>query len=125
MTSAFAVTDAARSALGLLVEREERRVGSRDAAIANVAGLVGSSASWVKKFIGRSVEVKEPRLTLFLNIRIAYETMCNRVEQEQQAELANITLLKREIDAVTSGFVEMVQDNARAQEARKKTGIAR
>lgn len=125
MSSASTVTDATRSALDILVDREERRIGSRDLAFENIAQLVGASSSWLKKFIGRSDEVKEPRLTLFLNIRAAYETMCNRVEQEQQAELANITLLKREIDAVTSGFVEMVQDNARAQEARKKTGITR
>lgn len=125
MTSVLAITDATRSALGLLVEREERRVGSRDVAFENVAQIVGSSSSWVKKFIGRSDEVKEPRMTLFLNIRAAYEHLCNRVEQEHQAELAKITLLKREIDAAAGGFVEMVQDNAHTHAARKKARIDR
>ena len=64
-------------------------------------------------------------MTLFLNIRIAYEHLCNRVEQEHQAELAKIALLKREIDAVTGGFVELVQDNAQTQAARKKAGGGR
>jgi hypothetical protein len=118
--TAIAVTDATRSALGLLVDREERRVGSRDVAFENVARLIGTSSSWVKKFIGRSREVKEPRLTLFFNIRFAYENLCTRVEQEHQAELAKITLLKRGIDAVTGGFVELVQDNSRAPASSKK-----
>lgn len=122
MSSALDITDATRSALGLLVDREERRVGSRDVAFENIARLVGTSASWAKKFVGCSGEVKEPRMTLFLNIRAAYENLCNRVEQEHQAELAKITLLKREIDAASEGFVEMVQDNARADLPRKNSG---
>lgn len=120
MTSASTLTDATRCALGVLVEREARRIGSRDVALENTAHLVGTSASWVRKFIGRSDEVKEPRMTLFLNIRAAYEHLCNRVEQEQRAELAKITLLKREIDAATGGFVEMVQDNSHSHAAREK-----
>jgi hypothetical protein len=119
MSSAATLADATRSALGLLVEREERRVGSRDVAFENVAQSVGSSASWVRKFIGRSDEVKEPRMTLFLNIRAAYEQLCNRVEQEHQNELAKIALLKKEIDEATRGFAELVEGTARAEMAGK------
>jgi hypothetical protein len=118
--SAAELTDATRSALSLLVRREEHRTGSRDVAFENVANLIGTSSSWVKKFVGRSGEVKEPRVSTFLRIRAAYENLCKRVEQEQRAELAKITLLKREIDAVTDGFVEMVEAISLTSNTRKE-----
>lgn len=42
------LTDATRSALWVLVEREERRVGSRGVALEIVAQTVGMSSSWRK-----------------------------------------------------------------------------
>lgn len=118
MTSAACtVTTATRSALGLMVERETRRVGSRDVAYEVVAQTVGASSSWVKKFLSKSDEVKEPRMTLFMNIRQAYENVCNRVEQEHQNELLKIKLLRDEIHAVTEGFVELVDSAARAEKS--------
>jgi hypothetical protein len=106
--NAATLTDATRSALGLLIEREERRVGSRDLAFDVVARTVGTSASWLKKFLGRHTEVKEPRITLYLNIREAYENLCNRVEQEHRREEARITALRKQINAPIEGFIEMV-----------------
>lgn len=108
MSPAASLTAATRSALGLMVEREERRVGSRDIAYEVVAQTVGTSASWIKKFLARSEEVKEPRITLFLNIRSAYENVCTRVEQEQANELLKIEKLRGELDAVTAGFDRVV-----------------
>lgn len=106
--SAASLTNATRSALSVLIEREERRTGSRDVAFEHVAQMVGASSSWLKKFLSRHSEVKEPRITLFLNIRAAYESLCNRVEQEHRLEEARIVALRGQLHAVDKGFVEMV-----------------
>ena len=115
MSPAASLTDATRSALGLMVKREERRTGSRDVAYEAVARTVGASSSWIRKFLSRSAEVKEPRITLFLNIRSAYESVCACVEQEQSNELLRIEKLKRELNAVTAGFDRMVEGETRTE----------
>jgi hypothetical protein len=102
--SAAALTSITRSALGALVEREERRTGSRMVAYEIVAQTIGASSSWVRAFLGRSEAVKEPRITLFQNIRASYDNLCSRVEHENRADELRLKLIKGEIDAVTSGF---------------------
>jgi hypothetical protein len=103
--STAALTSTTRSALGALVERETRRTGSRTLAYEIVAQSVGSSSSWIRKFLSKSEEVKEPRITLFQNIRASYENLCSRVEQENRNDEQRLMLIKGEIDAVTEGFV--------------------
>jgi hypothetical protein len=102
--SAAALTSITRSALGALVDREERRLGSRMVAYEIVAQTIGASSSWVRAFLGKSEAVKEPRITLFQNIRASYENLCSRVEQENRADELRLKLIKGEIDAVTEGF---------------------
>jgi hypothetical protein len=102
--SAAALTSITRSALGALVDREERRTGSRTVAYEVVAQSIGASSSWIRKFLAKSEEVKEPRITLFQNIRASYENLCNRVEQENRDDERRLKLIKGEIDAVTEGF---------------------
>jgi len=104
--SAAALTSITRSALGALVEREERRLGSRMVAYEIVAQTIGASSSWVRAFLAKSEAVKEPRITLFQNIRASYENLCSRVEQENRADELRLKLIKGEIDAVTEGFME-------------------
>jgi hypothetical protein len=104
--SAAALNSITRSALGALVEREERRTGSRMVAYEVVAQTIGASASWVRAFLAKSEAVKEPRITLFQNIRASYENLCSRVEQENRADELRLKLIKGEIDAVTEGFGE-------------------
>jgi len=104
--SSAALMSTTRSALGALVERETRRTGSRTVAYEIVAQSVGASSSWVRKFLAKSEEVKEPRITLFQNIRASYENLCNRVEQENRNDELRLMLIKGEIDAVTEGFME-------------------
>lgn len=104
--SAAALTSITRNALGALVEREERRTGSRMVAYEVVAQTIGASSSWVRAFLGKSEVVKEPRITLFQNIRASYENLCSRVEQENRADELRLKLIKGEIDAVTEGFGE-------------------
>jgi hypothetical protein len=116
--NAATLTDATRSALGLLIEKEERRVGSRDVAFDVVAQTVGASSSWLKKFLSCHSEVKEPRITLFLNIRAAYEALCNRVEQEHRLEEARIAALRKALDAPVAGFIEMVASTPRKATSR-------
>ena len=102
--SAAALTSITRSALGALVDREERRTGSRMVAYEIVAQTIGSSSSWVRAFLSKSECVKEPRITLFQNIRASYENLCSRVEQENRADELKFKLIKGEIDAVTEGL---------------------
>lgn len=102
--SPAALTSATRSALGALVERETRRTGSRSVAYEHVAQMVGASSSWIQKFLRDTGEVKEPRITLFQNIRAAYGQLCERVEQENEQDEQRLRVLKGQIDAVTKSF---------------------
>jgi hypothetical protein len=112
--SAAALTSITRSALGALVEREERRTGSRMVAYEVVAQTIGASSAWVRAFLGKSEGVKEPRITLFQNIRASYENLCSRVEQENRTDELRLKLIKGEIDAVVEGFGE--QDRRQNQD---------
>jgi hypothetical protein len=106
--TAATLTDATRNALGLLLEKEEQRTGSRSIAFECISRKVGASSSWLRKFLADHAEVKEPRLTLFLSIRDAYRDLCTRVEQEQANELAAMAALLGQLDEADKGFVEMV-----------------
>lgn len=102
-----ALVSTTRNALGAMVDKEASRVGSRTVAYEHVAQMVGASSSWIKKFLADTGEVKEPRITLFQNIRASYDALCNRVEQEHQAELQRIAALRSEMNAFDEGFVEV------------------
>jgi hypothetical protein len=102
--SSAALTSITRSALGALVDQEMRRTGSKMVAYEIVAKTIGSSSSWVRMFLSKSEEVKEPRITLFQNIRASYENLCSRVEQENRNDELRLMLIKGQIDAVTEGF---------------------
>lgn len=123
--SAAALTSITRSALGALVEREERRTGSRTVAYEIVAQTIGSSSSWIRKFLAKSEEVKEPRITLFQNIRANYENLCSRVEQENREDERRLMLIKGEIDAVVEGFDAQGEReaSARVRMAARETSV--
>lgn len=113
MGAAASITDATRSALWIVLESEERRIGSRDQAYNRVGDMIGVSGSWIKKFLLKSHEAKEPRISVFMRIREVYDTVCNRVEQEQAIELLKISKLRGELHAVTDGFDRLVQGETR------------
>jgi hypothetical protein len=92
-----------RVALKLLVAIERRHTGSRSAAYYNVAQLIGSSSSWVQKFIRDSGEVKPPCQPLLLRICAAYDQLCERVEQQNKRDEIRLRELKGKIDAVAAG----------------------
>lgn len=112
--SPAALNTITRGALHALVERETRRTGSRSVAYEIVAQTVGCSSSWVKKFLRDSGEVKEPRITLFQNIRAAYDQLCERVETENRADELRLQALKGQINAVTEsvGAASRAEDQA-------------
>lgn len=76
-----------------LVARAERNTGSRMAAYEQVARTVGASSGWIRKFV-RGYEAKEPRATLYENIRASYEALCARVEQENRADELRLMALR-------------------------------
>jgi hypothetical protein len=93
-----------RAALKLLVAIEKRRHGSQSLAYYDVAQLIGSSSSWVQKFIRNTGEVKSPCNPLFLRIRTAYNDLCNRVEQQNKRDELRLRELKGKIDAAAAGI---------------------
>lgn len=111
----------ARSAAATLVEREQRKTGSRMTAYEAIAASIGTSSSWVRKFVGRSPDVK-PDLVIGLNILSLYNTLCTRVEQEAEIERAKCHALRDEIHEATQGALELVDRKMRAPPAGKDEG---
>ena len=97
------ITAATRAALAILVAIERRHTGSRSVAYENVATLIGSSSSWVQKFIRDSGEVKPPCQPLFFRICAAYNQLCELVEQENKRDESRLRELKGKIDALAQG----------------------
>lgn len=97
-----------------LIEREERKSGSRMVAYETVASAVGASADWLRDFVGPN-----PRVSLSFqtgwNILSVYRQWCSRVEQEIANERALIAALKAEIDAATESTLAMVDGAAGTQ----------
>ena len=101
MINTATVTNLTRSRAHALVERAERQTGSRMAAYEMVAQTIGASPGWLRKLI-KGYEAKEPRATIYENIRAHYEAFCNRVEQENRNDEALLRLLG-EHDASNKG----------------------
>lgn len=86
------VTALTRSAAKALIERESHRVGSRMVAYEIVAQTVGTSADWLRKFIGPCGEAKRPDVEVGFNILSVYERLVTgidantkKIEEENQA----------------------------------------
>lgn len=96
-----------RSAAEALVDREERRTGSRMTAYEIIAQTVGMSPDWLRKYISEK-EGKEPRLTTGFNLMAMYSRVCDRVEQAGDNERK----LKGEIDAAIQSISLLVDAKA-------------
>lgn len=114
MMSTAPSTAFTRTVANALVERAERQTGSRMAAYEMVAQTVGTSASWLRKFI-KGHEAKEPGWTTGWNILDQYNRICDRVDAEIEAERAKILALKEKIDAAHSQANHMVESSKRAK----------
>ena len=93
-----------KTALRALIEREAYQVGSRTVAFENVARKIGASSSWIRKFITYEDAVAEPRITLFENIRQAYNNICERIEADNRADEARWKALRGSLNEINSGF---------------------
>ena len=102
--SATALTSATRSALGLMVDKEAHRAGSRTVAYDRVASTIGASSSWLKKFLADTGEVSEPRIHLFLRIKEAYISACERIEADNRGDEARLRDLRGRLNEIISGF---------------------
>lgn len=107
-----------------LVEREERRTGSRMAAYERVSEMVGVSGSWLRKLLGRHdglmMEAHE-----FLNIAAAYRRVCERIEAERDREREMFLALRGDADAAlesTGGLVAMAPEAHRGRAAEGLDG---
>lgn len=108
MITTAEITDLTRSRAHELVARAERATGSRMAAYYEVAKLAGTSADWMRKFI-KGYEAKEPKATVFENIRVSYEAFCNRVEQENRTDELRLHSLRRGPNARHQGTSEKTE----------------
>lgn len=105
MISAVMVSNLTKARAHALVERAERQTGSRMAAYEMVAQTVGVSPGWLRKLI-KGYEAKEPRATIFENIRVSYESLCSRVEHENELDEQRLRLLARKPNEIDQGFLE-------------------
>ena len=117
MSTAADLTDLTRAMASELVEREERRSGSRMIAYRDVGSAVGASASWIRKFVAGSAEAKEPRWSVGLQIIAAYDRLCSRIEQEAELERRRILALRGKIDAAFPSGRQLDQKSMRASPA--------
>jgi hypothetical protein len=85
-----------------LVARAERETGSRMAAYEQVARTVGSSSGWIRKFV-RGYEAKEPRATLYENIKASYDALCARIEGDNRADEMRLQALRGSLNAIGEG----------------------
>lgn len=107
MTDATQIVDQARFAAVELVRREERLTGSRMAAYDRVGSMVGASAGWVRKFIGRNPDVR-PDLIVGFNLLQMYDRVCTRVEQEADNERSRAAALRAEHNEAVESALAMV-----------------
>ena len=103
--------DTIRRSAAALVDREERRVGSRMLAYYTVSQTVGTSSEWLRKLVSSS-GAPEPRFSIGLNILEVYRRVCERVEQAADHERR----LKGEIDALIESVVRVVDSDQRTEE---------
>lgn len=106
MGTALDMASLSRLQLATLVEREVQRTGSKMTAYSNIGRRIGASSSWVQKFMKQ--EAKEPRISLFHNIRTAYDHLCERVEAQNRADEARLQALKGITDAALKGLNQEV-----------------
>ena len=109
-----------RNVANALVERAERQTGSRMAAYEMVAQTVGTSSSWLRKFI-TGQEAKEPGWTTGWNILDQYSRICDRVEAEIETERAKFLALKEKIDAANTIVNRVAESTTRAESSGEAT----
>jgi len=70
------------------------------AAYEQVARTVGTSSGWIRKFV-RGYEAKEPRATLYENIKASYDALCARIETDNRADEMRLKALRGSLNAIS------------------------
>lgn len=109
--------------VGALVRHAERRTGSRMLAYEAVGRTIGTTASWVRKFVGNQ-PVRLDADT-FLRIRATYQANCDRWDAQADEDRAAFFALGREDDAMdhspdTSGALA---EGAEPSEGRRAAAL--
>lgn len=76
-----------------LFERAKRQTGSKMLAYERVADAIGVSPGWFRKYV-KGYEAKEPKASVYENIRAHYEAFCIRVEQENERDEQRLQALR-------------------------------
>lgn len=107
MITTAQVTDLTRMRATELVSHAARKNGSLMRGYEIVARSVGVSPGWLRRFIKSYEAAKEPRATVYENIRASYEAFCSRVELENELDEKRLHALRRGPDAsIQSGMEE-------------------
>jgi hypothetical protein len=114
MNSAAIASDLTKAAALALVEHAERRTGSRMTAYADVAKSVGASTESFRKYVNCS-ETKEPKWSVGWNLLDQFNQLCASIEQDTEAKRNQTRAIKREIDAIVSPVIRMVEGAPRTQ----------
>ncbi len=103
-TAMNGVASLTRDMATALVDREERKTGSRMVAYENVARTVGTTSTWLRSFVSTN-GAKEPRVSVGFSIIQVYRRVCDRVEQAGDRERH----LRESIDAALEDFEILVE----------------
>jgi len=106
MITSAQVTDLTRMRATEMVSHAARKNGSLMRGYEAVAKSVGVSPGWLRRFIKDYEAAKEPKATVYENIRANYEAFCNRVEQENEKDELRLQALRRGPNARTEGISE-------------------
>lgn len=112
MMTALAVEDMARDWALALVKDIATQRGRMDA-YAELASSIGGSASRLRKFIGR-----QPNIAIkpheFLNLAMAYRTLCERIEAKAEQERARAAQAREKANAAFASALGVVDSASRA-----------
>jgi hypothetical protein len=108
--------------VGALVRHAERRTGSRMLAYEAVGRMIGTTASWVRKFVGNQ-PVRLDADT-FLRIRATYQANCDRWDAQADEDRAAFFALGGGDDAMDQGTCARLEMEEGANAARGRQAAA-
>lgn len=117
-----AAVDMTRAMAARIVGHEQRRTGSRMLAWDAAARLIGTSSSWLRKFVG-SYDDREPTLSIGLRIIVQFDRLAARIDADADRMQAEMLKWKAEIHEALPGASEVVQNLARVAGSSPDAGV--
>jgi hypothetical protein len=117
MATAAEAADMTRAMAKALVRNEERRTGSRMLAYETAARLIGTSTSWVRKFVGDHGS-KEPSLSVGLRIVALYDRLIESIEADAERMRVETLQLRAEFNETLPGAMGLVEKMAAVHAAK-------